>query len=110
MTTIMASIIAEFWPAILGVAGLVGGVVFGWVKKKSADTKVAQSQAIEAQAKQQTAEQKSAADRANAAAAQAGEDAVANRAKADQAVAALAPGQLDDELARLGALRKEQRP
>lgn len=104
----MFVLLKKAWPALIGLFGLAGGVLFGWLKTKSADTRVAQAQTGEAQAKQQAAEVRSAADQANAAAAQAGEQAIANRAKADQDAAALAPGDFDAELERLGALRKDK--
>ena len=106
----MFAILVKLWPVLAGLAAMAGGLLFGWVKKKDADAKIAQAQTAEAQAKQQAAEVRRAADQANAAAAQAGEQVVIHRAQADQAAASLQPGQLDDELARLGALRKEEKP
>lgn len=99
MITILVSLVAKFWPVILGLGGIAGGVVFGWAKTKSANTKVAQAgqqvaqaQTTAAQAQEQTAQASNAEAQANAAAAQAGTQATKERSDAESTVDVLPAG------------------
>ncbi|MDE1006986.1 MAG: hypothetical protein OSB38_15095 [Paraburkholderia fungorum] len=107
MTTIFVSLIAKFWPVILGLSGIAGGIVFGWAKTKSANTKVAQAGqkvaeaqtiAAQAQAQEQTAQASNAEAQANAAAAQAGTQATKERSDAESTVDALPAGGAAEQL------------
>lgn len=105
MTTILVSLIAKFWPVILGALGIAGGTLFGWAKTKAADTKVAQAGqsvaeaqkgAMQAQAQAAAVGQSEA--EANAAAAQAGAKATQERTDAENDVNALPAGGAADQL------------
>ncbi|WP_227242373.1 hypothetical protein [Paraburkholderia caribensis] len=112
MTLIIGFIVSHLG-AILGGIVAAGGVLFGFVTKKNADTKVAQAgqqvaqaQATTAQAQEQVAQTNNAEAQANAAAAQAGAQATKERSDAESTVDALPAGgaaqQLLDEWARPG--------
>lgn len=103
--TILVSLIAKFWPVILGVLGLGGGALFGWAKTKSANTKIAQAgqsvaeaQKGVAQAQAQAAAMGQSEAEANAAAAQAGSKATQERTNAENDVNALPSGGAAEQL------------
>lgn len=106
MTTILVALIAKFWPIILGVLGMAGGVLWGWGKTKSAATTVAQAGEQVAQANQKVADNQNAEAQANAAAVQAGAKAVSGANDAQSDVDALPDGgaasKLLDEWSRPG--------
>ncbi|KWO47206.1 hypothetical protein WT98_01285 [Burkholderia territorii] len=91
---------AKFWPAVFGVLGIAGGVLFGWLKTKSAQTVKAHAEAIVAQTQQQV-------EQGNAAAAEAQTQAVENTADAQQQAQAATPSSVDQQLAALNALREK---
>lgn len=105
MTTLIVSLIAKFWPVIIGLGGIATGVLFGWAKTKSADTKVAQAgqQVAEAQAGAAQAQagaqavQASEAE-ANARAAQAGSQATKERTDVENDVSGLPSGSAGQQL------------
>jgi hypothetical protein len=107
MTAILG-LIGSAWPYIASGAVAVLGLLYGFVKSKTADTKVAQAAQRIAEANQATAEAKTqtatvrdAEAQANAAAAQAGANSVKERADVENDVASLptgaAAGQLRDD-------------
>lgn len=105
MTTILVSLIAKFWPVIVGVLGLGGGALFGWAGTKSADTKVAkagqsvaEAQKGVAQAQAQVAAVGQSEAEANAAAAQADAKATQERIDAENDVNALPNGAAAEQL------------
>ena len=111
MTTILVSLIAKFWPLIVGLLGIGGGALFGWAKTKSADTKVAkagqsvaEAQKGVAQAQAQAAAVGQSEAEANSAAAQAGANAIKEKTDAENDVNALPNGgaaqQLRDQWTR----------
>lgn len=98
MTLIIGFIVAHLG-AILGGLVAAGGVLFGFFKSKSADTRVAQAgqkvaeaQTTAAQAQEQTAQASNAEAQANAAAAQAGIQATKERSDAESSVDVLPAG------------------
>jgi len=104
MTVILGFIAAHFG-AILGAVLAAAGVLYGFVRGKGADAKVAQAgqaaavaQATAAAAKQQVAETRDAEAQANAAAAQAGAQASKERANVENDVVALPAGSAADQL------------
>jgi hypothetical protein len=90
----IATLLAKFWPVIVGIAGIAGSFLFAWVSKKAADARVARAQQQRAQAQADVASTREASAEANAAAAQAG-------------AAQIPRDQFDAEGASLGILRKE---
>jgi hypothetical protein len=74
----IATLLAKFWPVIVGIAGIAGSFLFAWVSKKAADARVARAQQQRAQAQADVASTREASAEANAAAAQAGEEAAVN--------------------------------
>ncbi|WP_186058964.1 hypothetical protein [Burkholderia gladioli] len=98
MSALLVSLFAKFWPAIIGVAGLAGGALLGWIKTKGAAAKVATAGQKVAQAQAQVAQQQAATATANAAASQANAEAVMARQKIDAAVASQTPTEVQDEL------------
>ncbi|KVH51161.1 hypothetical protein [Burkholderia diffusa] len=100
MSTLLVTLFAKFWPAVFGVLGIAGGVMFGWVKTKSARTAKAHADAVVAQAQQQV-------ERGNAVAAEAQTRAVENASDAQQQAQAMTPETIDQQLAALDALRKK---
>ncbi|KWO60438.1 hypothetical protein [Burkholderia territorii] len=100
MSTLFVALFAKFWPAVFGVLGIAGGVLFGWLKTKSAQTAKAHAEAIVAQTQQQV-------EQSNAAAAEAQTQAVENASDAEQQAQATTPSSVDRQLAALDALRKK---
>jgi len=111
--TVIFGFIAVHFGVIVGAALAAVGVLFGFVKSKGADAKVAQAgqaaalaQADAAAAKQQVAETRDAEAQANAAAAQAGARASKERTDVENDIAALPSGvaqqRLRDEWSRPG--------
>ncbi|MGS0976126.1 hypothetical protein [Burkholderia glumae] len=98
MSAILLSLFAKFWPAFIGVAGLAGGALLGWIKTKGAAEKVAAAGQQVAEAKEQAAQQQADQATANAAAARASADAVVARQKIDDATASQSPKEVQDEL------------
>ncbi|WP_186111265.1 hypothetical protein [Burkholderia gladioli] len=98
MSALLVSLFAKFWPAIIGVAGLAGGALLGWIKTKGAAAKVSTAGQKVAQAQAQVAQQQAATATANAAASQANAEAVVARQKIDAAVASQTPTEVQDEL------------
>nr|WP_223962745.1 hypothetical protein [Burkholderia diffusa] len=93
-------VVAKFWPILVGVVGLGGGVLFGWVKTKSAQTTKARAEASIAQARQQI-------EQGNAAASQAQTQAVEQAEDALQQAQAATSENIDQQLASLDELRKK---
>ncbi|WP_323122140.1 hypothetical protein [Burkholderia alba] len=100
MTTILITLLGKFWPVLVGALGVAGGMLFGWIKTKSAATSVAQAgqqtaqaQAAAAQAREQVAQSANAEAQANAGAAAAKE-----RNDADTNVGALPAGGAEQQL------------
>ncbi|CAG4888061.1 hypothetical protein [Paraburkholderia saeva] len=106
MTTILIALVSKFWPVIVGVLGMAGGILFGWVKTKSAATTTAQAGQKVAEAQQTVADNQNAEAQANAAAAQAGMNATKEANDAHNDVDALPAGtaaqQLLDQWSRPG--------
>ncbi|WP_186142286.1 hypothetical protein [Burkholderia gladioli] len=98
MSAILLSLFAKFWPAVIGVLGLAGGALFGWIKTKGAAAKVATAGQQVAEVKEQAAQQQADQAVANAAATQASADAVVARQKIDDATASQSPKEVQDEL------------
>ena len=98
MTAILLSLVAKFWPALIGVLGIAAGALFGFIKTKSASTTTAQAGQQVAQAQTVVAQQQASDAQADAAAALAANTAAAARTQADNAAAALAPGNAQQEL------------
>ncbi|WLE58402.1 hypothetical protein GIY62_14830 [Burkholderia plantarii] len=98
MSALLVSLFAKFWPAIIGVAGLAGGALFGWIKTKGADAQVAEAGQKVATAQTQVAQVQASAAEANAAAAQATAAAVTARQQIDATVATKTPKEVQDEL------------
>ncbi len=104
MTLIIAFIVSHLG-VILGGLAAAGGVLFGFVKGKQADTKVAQAgqtaaqaQASAALAQAQAAQTNNAEAQANAAAAQAATQATKERSDAESNVQALPAGGAAEQL------------
>lgn len=101
----MIALLASFWPVIAGVLGLAGGVLFGWMKTKQAQTTTAQADAVKADAGKQVAEAQTqianvqnAEAQANASAAQAGADSFKEKVNVTNDVSALPTGAAASEL------------
>jgi hypothetical protein len=91
----LIALIGPAWPYLVGLVVGIGGALFGFIKGKSADAKVAQAgqkvaeaDARAAVANTQTAQVRTGEAQANEKAAQAGSDAAQERAKIDAAIAA----------------------
>lgn len=97
MTLIVSFIVAHLG-AILGVAVAGVGVLFGFVKSKAADTKVAQAGQKVAQAQATVANTQNAEAQANTAAAQAGAQATKERTDAENDVAAMPATSVQQQL------------
>lgn len=101
----MTALIATLWPYVIaGVVGL-GGVLFGYLKTKQAQTATAQATAVKADAGRQVAEAQTAiaqtndaTAQANATAAQAGADSLKEKVNVTNDVAAMPSGAAADEL------------
>ncbi|WP_156774045.1 hypothetical protein [Bordetella bronchialis] len=98
MTEILG-LLGSAWPYVASAAVALLGLLYGFVKGKSADTKVAQANQRVAEANQATAEAKTqtatvrdAEAQANAAAAAAGANSVKERANVENDVASLPVG------------------
>ncbi len=98
MSAILVSLLAKFWPVLVGIGGAAAGVLFGWIKTKGADASVAAAGQKVAQAQMDVAQQQAATANANAAATQASADAVVARQKIDDAVSSQTPKEVQDEL------------
>jgi hypothetical protein len=101
----LTALFSSAWPVIVAAVVALGGIVFGFVKSKSADAKVAQAgqkaaeaQTSAAQAQTKTAEVRDAEAQANAAAAQQGAVAQKERTDVENDVAALPAGSAADQL------------
>lgn len=101
----MSALLVSMWPAVLGVLGIAGGVLFGWVKSKQAQTTKAQADAVKADAGKQVAEAQTqvanvqnAEAQANATAAQAGADSLKEKVNVTNDVSALPTGAAASEL------------
>ncbi|CAN7615686.1 hypothetical protein LJR034_004715 [Caballeronia sp. LjRoot34] len=101
----MTALLASIWPYIFSGVLAAGGILFGWLKTKQAQTtvaqagqKVAEAQTSAAQAQTQTAEVRDAEAQANAAASAAGVQAIKERTNAENDVTALPVGAADQQL------------
>ena len=99
--SIMDAIIAKFAPIVVGAIAILGGIIFGWMKGKSAKTTVAQ-------ANEKVAAQQAATAVANAAASEHATQAMQARVEADAAAAKVPDNQLDDALKAIGALATDK--
>lgn len=100
MTLIISFLIAHAATILSALFG-AGGLAFGFFRHQQASK-------VEEKASATVAAKQSEVDQANAQASAAGEQAVANRVQADQTAAATPRDDIDAELAKIGALRKEQ--
>lgn len=108
----MTALFASIWPYLLSGALAAGGILFGWLKTKQAQTtvaqagqKVAEAQTSAAQAQTQTAEVRDAEAQANATASAAGAQATKERTNVEAETAGMS-----DDAVRSSLLSDWSRP
>lgn len=100
MMTLILGFLTAHLGALIGVVVGASGLVFGAFRHQQANAATAAAAASVARSAASVSD-------ANAAASAAGQAAAENRVQADAAAAALPASDLNSELAKLGALRKE---
>jgi hypothetical protein len=105
MSALLLGLLGKALPFIIAAGGIAGGILFGWFKKKSADTavakagqQVAQAGAQVAQSETQIAQERDADAQANAAAALAGNKAVKESTNAQSNIEAMPAGDAAQQL------------
>lgn len=101
----LTAVFGSAWPVIVAAVLAVGGVLFGFIKSKGADAKVAkagqdaaEAHVSAAQAQTQVAEVRDVEAQANAAAAQAGAQSSKERINVENDIAALPGGAAQQQL------------
>lgn len=107
MITLIVTFLVAHAGALLGLMAGGVGILFGVFSHKSAQTTKAKADASVAQANQQVAAAGQQVAQENAQAAQAQTDAIENAQSAQQAAGLATASTIDQQLAALGALRKE---